>query len=152
MQQLLKSSIQTPLAVTELIEEINQKEQTYQSGQPSKQRNEDKKVCLYPSLFQLGCGWRNQRQKRKKGNSVSTPVSSNSEVLNCARNKISSIQSPGKIVSAPAWTWKYQTVQEVARPPECRGFPECRFLGKSILAPWFELYGSKNQWHTFHRH
>ena len=38
------------------------------------------------------------------------------------------------------------------RPPECRGPPECRFLEKSILAPWFGLFGSKNPWHTFYRH
>ena len=106
MKQLLKSSTQTPLAVTELIEEISEKEQTSKSGQPSKQRNEDKSktrksVCTLHSS-NLDVVEETRDKKEKKGNSVSTPVSSNSEVLNCARNKISSTPSPGKIVSAPA--------------------------------------------------
>ena len=90
MKQLLKSSTKTPLAVTELIEEISKKEQTPQSGQPSKQRNEDKSktrksVCTLHSS-NLDVVEETSDKEGNTGNSVSIPDSCNSaEVLNCSK-------------------------------------------------------------------
>ena len=107
MKQLLKSSTQTPLAVKELIEEISEKEQTSKSGQPSKQRNEDKSktrksFCTIDSPT-LDVVEETSDKEGNTGNSVSIPDSCNSaEVLNCTRSKTSSTSSTGSIVSVPA--------------------------------------------------